>query len=699
MSHPRWFVFSTALVLVATSAIYFPHPLQAQASQKSTRSSKSKSAAQQAEKPTETVKETIVVTASRSKQTLHEAPVAVTVLDAQELKKIPTHNFGDILRNVPGLNVSQMSARDIEVTGRTASSDLASSELVMLDNRSLYLDFFGFVMWDFVPVNPNEIARVEVVRGPGSAVWGANAMSGVINLITKSPKQMVGTDVMLGGGGLGTSYANVDHAAVFGKLGYRVSGGYYRQDAYPRPTGLIPGTSTPYPPFKNQGTKQPRADLRVDYDQNNATTWSYSAGYSGTSGIMHSGIGPFSINSSSHLSYVKADWIHRAARIEIFGNFLNGSADNLLTRGIDGSPLHFAFDSKTYDIDLSNTTVLGMKHILTYGASARRDNFNLSIARLGGSRHQYGAFIQDEMHLTHDLSWVVGTRFDNIDPIGSVVSPRTSLLFSPTPESTFHVSFSRAFTAPSLVEDYLDINIVNQIDLPTGPYLFPTHVLGNENLKEERLDAYEVGYVGTFSNGLTLTAAAYRNVTINSSNFFPNSFYSVENPPPGWPLPVQYLEFAPLDQLPAGFTYRNVGKFIDKGVEVSLNKQSVGPWSWFANYSFQDTPEVRGIPADQVNIPPTSRANLGLSYDGPLFFANTNVNYQSKAVWRDVLDSRYWGPTAPFTQVNLSVGVHLLDGKATASIIAQNLFNAKVQQHVFGDIISRRVTAQLAFHM
>jgi len=696
MSRPSSLLLSVSL-FVATSIFFCPLQLRARSTKKSARDSQSSKAKR--EKPSKTVEETIVVTASRNKQNLHEAPVAVTVMDARDLKKIPAHNFGDVLRNVPGLNVSQMSARDIEVTGRTASSDLASSELVLLDNRSLYLDFFGFVMWDYVPVNPNEIERVEVVRGPGSAVWGANAMSGVINLITKSPKQMVGTDVMVGGGGLGTAYANVDHAAVFGKLGYRVSGGYYRQDPYPRPTGLIPGTSTAYPPFKNQGTKQPRVDLRVDYDQSDSTTWSYSAGYSGTSGIMHSGIGPFSIDSSSHLSYVKADWMHRAAHVEVFGNFLNGSADNLLTRGIDGRPLHFAFDSKTYDIDLSNTTVLRGRHILTYGANARRDNFDLSIARLGGSRQQYGAFIQDEMHLSPDLTWVLGTRFDNIDPIGSVVSPRTSLLFSPTPESTFHISFSRAFTAPSLVEDYLDINIVNQIDLPTGPYSFPTRVLGNENLKEQRLDAYEIGYVGTFANGLTFTAAAYRNVSKDSSNFFPNSFYSAQNPPPGWPLPVQYLEFAPLDQLPAGYTYRNIGKFVDKGVELSLNKRSAGPWSWFVNYSFQDTPEVRGIPADEVNIPPTSRANLGLSYDGRTFFANTNVNYQGKAVWRDVLDSRYWGPTDPFTQVNLSFGVHLFDGKATASVIAQNLFNARVQQHVFGDIISRRVTAQLSFHM
>jgi iron complex outermembrane receptor protein len=81
-------------------------------------------------------------------------------------------------------------------------------------------------MWDFLPVNPNEIKQIEAVRGPGSAVWGANAMTGVVNLITKRPKEMVGTSIILGGGELGTLYGGLSHAGVSGNFGYKLSLGY-----------------------------------------------------------------------------------------------------------------------------------------------------------------------------------------------------------------------------------------------------------------------------------------------------------------------------------------------------------------------------------------------------------------------------------------------------------------------------------------
>ena len=135
------------------------------------------------EEPGELVEEVIVVTASRTEQSLNEAPAAVSVLTAKDIESIPADNYGALLRNVPGLNVSQTSARDINMTSRGSTNTLSTSQLVLVDGRSLYLDFFGFVMWDFLPVNTAEIKQIEAVRGPGSAVWGANAMTGVVNLI------------------------------------------------------------------------------------------------------------------------------------------------------------------------------------------------------------------------------------------------------------------------------------------------------------------------------------------------------------------------------------------------------------------------------------------------------------------------------------------------------------------------------------
>ncbi|MDH3254011.1 MAG: TonB-dependent receptor plug domain-containing protein, partial [Acidobacteriota bacterium] len=231
----------------------------------------------------ESIEDVIVVTASRTEQRLNEVPASMTVLSSEDMEKIPADDFGDYLRNVPGLNVAQMSARDVQVSGRGATFSLANNELVLMDNRTLYLDFFGFVMWDFVPMDANEIKQIEVVRGPGSAVWGANAMTGVINLITKKPREMQGTSIKLGGGELGTAFAAVTHAGASDTFGYKISGSYYEQDAYDRPTGAIPGSQglanplgTPYPDFENQGTKQPKFNLRLDWDPSDGTSWSFS---------------------------------------------------------------------------------------------------------------------------------------------------------------------------------------------------------------------------------------------------------------------------------------------------------------------------------------------------------------------------------------------------------------------------------------
>src|ERR1043165_3620753 len=134
--------------------------------------------------------EQVVVTASRVEEQLVDAPAAVSIINSATIQNSPSTNIGDLLRSVPGVNVTQVTARDINVNTRGATSTLSTSQLALVDGRSIYLDFYGMVMWDFIPSNPREIKRIEVIRGPASAVWGANAMSGVVNFITKSPREL-----------------------------------------------------------------------------------------------------------------------------------------------------------------------------------------------------------------------------------------------------------------------------------------------------------------------------------------------------------------------------------------------------------------------------------------------------------------------------------------------------------------------------
>src|SRR5262245_43646804 len=141
--------------------------------------------------------EQVVVTASKVEQQLVNAPATMTVVTSDVITSTPSTNYAELFKSVPGVNLTQTSARDFNITMRGATSTLATSTLALLDGRSLYLDFFGFVAWDLLPANPFEIKQMEVIRGPASAVWGANAMNGVVNFISKTPRELNGDNATI----------------------------------------------------------------------------------------------------------------------------------------------------------------------------------------------------------------------------------------------------------------------------------------------------------------------------------------------------------------------------------------------------------------------------------------------------------------------------------------------------------------------
>jgi hypothetical protein len=271
-------------------------------------------------------------------------------------------------------------------------------------------------------------------------VWGANALTGVINIITKSPREAAGTTLTLTGGGFtrdAGSTRGEDPGALWGRRSrtrapndtwsYRLTAGYFKSDAYPRPVGFVPahhGTTCTQRPhsarpscrraaastrrtaraapgdqaYENRGTSQPKFDGRLDQELHNGGRITYSGGYAGTEGIVHTGIGPFDLQSGSYLAYGRVAYVKSGLKIAAFGNFLDGDAPNLLS--VDartGQPLQLTFKTQTYDFEVGNTNVLGGNNILTYGGNARRNAFDLSIAPNAEDRNEFGAYVQDEI--------------------------------------------------------------------------------------------------------------------------------------------------------------------------------------------------------------------------------------------------------------------------------------------------------------
>ena len=738
--------------------------------------------------------ETVVVSASKIESKLADAPVTMSVVSPATLSTAPSQSFGDILRNVPGVNVIQTSARDVNLSMRQGTSTLATSTLVLLDGRSIYLDFFGLVLWDLIPSNPADIKQVEIVRGPASAVWGANALTGVVNILTKTPRENPSTSINLSAGSFGTAGGSregtSDHyafgagisfaKAINDKWSTRISAGYSDSDPYSRPVGRIPVIQDPrvtgtcngvagsanclggaaYPidgpgtgNFQNAGTKQPKVDVRLDQDMSSGGRVSYSAGYSGTSGLIHTGIGPFNIQSGSYLGYGRIGYTKGAFKVAGFVNHLDVEAPNLLlTDPQTLQPVKLNFKTGTYDFEIGHSKIVAERHVFSYGGNVRRNTFDITLAPKAVDRTELGGYLQDEFFVSK-FRFTVGGRVDKFGNIDKAVfSPRATAMYKPAADQSFRVSYNKAFRAPSAINNYLDQKIfapIAPIDLrplrglipllvpgptgqalaslvPTTPINLIVNNVGNPDLKEEAVEAWEIAYTGTFKDKTTVGIAVYRNTTDNNINF------SSITPQPGYPAGIPPFDVytpansneccAPvgINPLLYGFlvqakipgfplprtvsTYLNLGPLQQDGLELSLDQRFNNKWSFTANYSYQKEPKVLTAAAGQIPylsaelaLPAKNRFNASLNWNYERFLGTIQANYQDKALWTDVLTSTYHGYTEAFTMINANFGVKWNKGKVVTTLKGVNLADKKIQQHVYGDILRRAVTFETRF--
>jgi len=679
------------------------------------------------DQPAETPKyeDQVVVTASRLEQKLVNAPATVTLISSQTIASAPSASYAELMRAVPGMNVTQTSARDINLVSRSASGTLSTSQLALIDGRSIYQDFFGFVAWDFLPVNTNEIKQIEVIRGPASAVWGANALTGVVNVITKSPREMLGSSLLVSVGTFGRDVTGAERSngslfsvtgtfadAPSDRVAYKIGAGFSTQDALGRPTGLIPnGTNTPYPDYENTGTSQPKLDVRVDYDfDEQSRKLIFAGGFAGTEGMIHTGIGPFDIDRGTVLAYGKVNFLTGGTRVNAFVNHLDGDATNRLSRDPTGAFIPFSFKNTTFDVEASDVRAWRGRHVFSYGGNVRYNSFDLSLAPRGDSRTEAGVYGQDEFFISEHFRAVIGARVDKFSSIsGAVFSPRITFMWKPEAQHTVRASFNRAYRAPSHINNYLDVTLINALDLGAlnpglagRQYIFPVQAIGNEDLKEEKMTAYEIGYSGILANRAIISAAFYVNDTDDSIFFTQTGSYRAANPPPGWPLPPLALEliflsgrFGPGNGLPSTFSYLNLGSVRQKGIELGVEGLVTNALTSFVNYSYQPEPEPQDFDISELNLPPRHRFNIGAGYNGPKWLGNVGVSYQSSAFWQDVLDSRFHGPTEGFTTASATVGYKWRGERLVTSLKVTNLFDEEILQHVFGDITRRQVVGEL----
>jgi outer membrane receptor protein involved in Fe transport len=620
--------------------------------------------------------------------------------------------------------VAQTSAAMYGITSRSASGALPGNQLVLVDGRTMYQDWLGSTLWDGFQTSLDDVKQMEVIRGTASAVWGSYAMNGVVNIITKPPREMLGTTFTLGigtfdrsGGAAETNtgflyYARITHAQVLNdRWAFKITGGAYTQDAFARPQGTVPNAfHTPYPPYTNEGTTQPKVDARADYDlPDGKQHFTFAGGYASNSGIIPGAAGGLQGDGTG--TYGKADYFRGSLRITGYVNAFTYDGKFLLIDDPTGQPVSWDSKSIAYHVELADFRMVAVKHLISYGGSFRHAQFNLSFAAEAKNRSEGGAYIQDEILLSEHFRFVVGVRIDKFENLkGLVASPRTTFMLKPAPGQTFRVSYSRAYVAPSVYFTDMKLSILSGLDLGlidpqfAGNYFsFPFCFCGNRDLEEQSLNAYEVGYSAMLANGRASLGAAFY-INNSKGDFYQQQTgsYTSQNPPPGWPLPPYVLDvliaanaFGPGLGLPSLFNTANRGKVRNKGIELNADARFSRHIRGFANYSWQARPESNDFDLFSINLPPAHRFNAGMDFEYKRYMGNVSVGYVGSAYWNDILGVIYSGPTKAYKVVNAGAGVRWGEGrKYTVMLKVSNLANALVQNHVYGDIIKRQIAVE-----
>lgn len=749
--------------------------------------------------------ELVVEGASRAPERIVEAPAAISVVEPRILQTTSVTGQAPLaLRAVPGVDLVQSGVNDFNVNARGFNSSLNRRVLVLQDGRDLAIAFLGSQEWNTLAVPLEDLGRLEMVRGPGSALYGANAFSGVIAITTPTAREIPGTKLTIGGGELETFRADATHAAVLGagRFGYRVSAGYNRSDTFSRSRTLADSTSLqreyadatdePVPlvrearalngqsvdPVTGEALGDRDAIVtaygsgRLDYYADDGSVVSLDGGVSQAENeVLVTGIGRVQVTKGIR-PYLRAAWA--AERFNIFGYWNSRTSLEPQYSLQSGLPLEERSD--IFHVEgQTNQSILDDRGRVVVGASVRNTRVNTSgtlmdPANDDRSDDQYSAYGQIEYRLTEQLRAVAALRVDDGDLFDTQLSPKGGLVYSPSPNHSFRATINRAFQTPNYSEFFLRVPVAQanpgprmletsleayytavQSSLPPDalagltlypalPWQFseqtPALALGNADLDVEKVTGWEIGYKGSPSARVYLSADLYLNELENFvTDLLPgvNPAYpafaltdgAVDVPaslaaldarlaalglPPGHPLraPVPQLQAGyaglvartriqganALATLPDGsraivLSYTNAGRVTERGVEIGVGYQFTDELRGDVTFTgFDFTVHSRAIGDQLLPNTPSKKAGFSLSYAGRQGLdLGADLRLVDGYSWAAGVFQGY----VPASEiVNLDAG-YRFSNQLRIYAIATNLFDQEQYQLFGGSLIGRRV--------
>ena len=624
------------------------------------------------------IEEETVSTAIRREQPISQAPSNVYVITAEDIRQSGAPDVPTILRRIPGLEVMQVTGADFNVSVRGNNQLFANKMLVLIDGRSVYIDVQGFVFWKGLPITLPEIKQIEVIKGPVAALYGFNAFDGVVNIITKSPEEMKGTTLQMGGGEIGTVSTSAVHARAGGNLKYRISGGYEQNFQWRNRDRLA---------FRSY-----KFNSQTDYVLSDRSKASLSGGlvYMDPHDGPMVGTGSSILNPAVKLPYANLSYENQGFFLRAYWNgfFADTAAPShpLLQEFVTvtdsaGNP-DLRFRGNTYNAEGQHSTQIGESGRLTYGINYRYNTFSCNCVSTHGDEHRLGLYVQGEWALLPMVNVIGGLRYDLHSQINPTYSPRVAVVYTPIPGHTLRAQASVGYRPPTLFESYQDTRITPLVPNPFFPISNP--ILGSQNLEPEKILSYELGYQGWF----------FRHRVRVRADLFYNRTWNLIG----------------LESTPTVVRNVNGGRTGVYGGEVGVEFQAASWLTGFSNYSFQEIETNttgltrRGGPQSKVNAGLRGEWDNGLSSDMVLHYVGS-AQYPIAQSF-DIFGVSPGNGADDYTLFNLRAGYRVWEQDASAGYrqsaeIAISVFNVldNHREHPLGDLISRRIMAWLTLKL
>ena len=393
----------------------------------------------------------VVVSASRKQEKLLDAPASISVVELDEILNRPALSPTDYIKDLAGVDQAKVGVSQSSTVVRGFNRTFTGSLLQMVDNRIARIASLRLNMGNSIPITSEDIQRIEVVRGPGSALYGPNSANGVMHIVTRSPIGSEGNAFAVYGGERSLRKATFRHASsVDDKIGFKVSGEYSkaREWAFDDPAEVIP---------RDDDNERLLGEIRIDLRPTDDLSIIGSAGYSRIKSVQMTGQG----------AAQAADWSTRffQARTQYKGWFaqiflnMNDAGDTKLLR----TTQPIVDTSRLTVMQLQHNLVLGARQQFTYGVDVlmtRPNTGNTTHGRFEDDDNldEYGLYLQSETNLNDRVSLMLAGRVDEHSRFDDpVFSPRAALVYKPSTESTLRLTYNRAFGTPSSVHYFLDL--------------------------------------------------------------------------------------------------------------------------------------------------------------------------------------------------------------------------------------------------